>query len=75
MGDHVDVLQSLEERAGPSLTTRVTHAQGHVVIAQRSTLRLAIDSQDGSGLGHVRRTTLIGRRLLEAAPDSTVLLP
>jgi hypothetical protein len=75
VGDHVDVLQSLEERAGPSLTTRVTHAQGDVVIAPRSPLRLAIDSQDSFGLGHVRRTTLIGRRLLETARDSTVLLP
>src|SRR5919204_1379937 len=35
VGDHVDVLESLEERIGPSLTTRVTHAQGDAVIATR----------------------------------------
>src|SRR5919201_5772378 len=73
-GHQVDVLESAEGRVIPSLLTRVTHARGDAVIAQRSALRIAIYSQDGLGLGHLRRTTLIGRRLLEAAPDSAVLL-
>ena len=37
-------------------------------------LRIAVYSQDGFGLGHLRRTTLIGQSLLEQAPDSAVLL-
>ena len=36
--------------------------------------RFAIYSQDGMGLGHLRRNTLIGQRILEAAPGSTILL-
>jgi hypothetical protein len=70
----VDVLQSLEERVVPSLAAQVTHAKGHAASAQRSALRIAIYSQDGHGLGHLRRTALIGRRLLAEAPDSAVLL-
>src|ERR687885_151693 len=73
-GHQVDVLESLEGRVVPSLVSRVTHAPGDAVIAQRSALRIAIYSQDGLGLGHLRRTTHIGRRLLEAAPDSAILL-
>src|SRR5919199_595301 len=73
-GHQVDVLESLEGRVVPSLVSRVTHAQGDAPVAQRSALRIAIYSQDGLGLGHLRRTTLIGRRLLEAAPDSAILL-
>src|ERR671939_1425522 len=68
----LDVLESLEERVVPSLATRVTRARGDAAV--RNTLRIAIYSQDGFGLGHLRRTTHIGRRLLEAAPDSAVLL-
>src|SRR5919108_159870 len=68
----LDVLESLEERVIPSLGTRVTHARGDAVV--RNTLRIALYSQDSLGLGHLRRTTLIGRRLLEEAPDSAVLL-
>ena len=52
VGDHVDVLASLEEHADPSRTTRVTHAQDEAVIAQRFILRVAIDRQDGLGLGY-----------------------
>jgi predicted glycosyltransferase len=37
-------------------------------------LRVAVYSQDGFGLGHLRRTTLIGQRLLQDAPESAVLL-
>src|SRR2546421_8374808 len=44
-GHQVDVLGSLEERVIPSLLTRVTHARGDAVSAQRSTLRIAIYSQ------------------------------
>jgi predicted glycosyltransferase len=73
-GHQVDVLEPAEGRVIPSLLTRVTHARGDAVIAQRSALRIAIYSQDGLGLGHLRRTTLIGQRLLDAAPDSAVLL-
>src|SRR5437879_13565541 len=36
--------------------------------------RLAIDSQDSLGLGHLRRTTLIGGAFLGADTDSNVLL-
>jgi predicted glycosyltransferase len=36
--------------------------------------RFAIYSQDGMGLGHLRRNTLIGQRILEAAPGSSILL-
>ena len=72
MGYHVDVLESLEERVVPSRTTRVTHAQGDAAV--RNTLRIAIYSQDGLGLGHVPSSMRIGRRLLEEAPDSAVLL-
>lgn len=36
--------------------------------------RFAIYSQDGMGLGHLRRNTVIGQRILEAAPGSTILL-
>src|SRR5256714_3692441 len=68
----LDVLQSLEERVVSSLATRVTDARGDAAV--RNTLRIAIYSQDSLGLGHLRRTTLIGRRLLDAAPDSAVLL-
>src|SRR5919197_997349 len=68
----LDVLESLEERVVPSLATRVTHARGDA--AGRNTLRIALYSQDSLGLGHLRRTTHIGRRRLEAAPDSAVLL-
>jgi hypothetical protein len=68
----LDVLESLEERVVPSLAARVTHARGDA--AGRNTLRIALYSQDSLGLGHLRRTTHIGRRLLEAAPDSAVLL-
>src|SRR5919199_1451513 len=68
----LDVLESLEERVVPSLAARVTHARGDA--AGRNTLRIALYSQDSLGLGHLRRSTLIGRRLLEAAPDSAVLL-
>src|ERR1051326_437634 len=38
------------------------------------TLRVAIYSQDSLGLGHLRRNTLIGRRLLERMPGSNILL-
>jgi predicted glycosyltransferase len=72
VGYQVDVLESLEVRIVPSLGTRVTHAKGDAAV--RKTLRIAIYSQDSLGLGHLRRTTLIGRRLLDAAPDSAVLL-
>src|ERR671932_1046823 len=68
----LDVLESLEERVVPSLAARVTHARGDA--AGRNTLRIALYSQDSLGLGHLRRTTHIGRCLLEAAPDSAVLL-
>ena len=37
-------------------------------------LRFVIYSQDGMGLGHLRRNTLIGERILQAAPDSNILL-
>ena len=36
--------------------------------------RFAIYSQDGMGLGHLRRNTLIGQKILEASPDSNILL-
>jgi predicted glycosyltransferase len=36
--------------------------------------RIVIYSQDGMGLGHLRRNTLIGQKLLEAAPGSSILL-
>jgi predicted glycosyltransferase len=36
--------------------------------------RIAIYSQDGLGLGHLRRNSLIGRHLLEQLPESSVLL-
>ncbi len=39
-----------------------------------SNSRIAIYSQDGWGLGHLRRNTLIGQQLLEAAGDSNILL-
>src|SRR5918911_1212720 len=68
----LDVLESLEERVVPSLATRVTQDGGDAAV--RNTLRIALYSQDSLGLGHLRRTTHIGRRLLEAAPDSAVLL-
>src|SRR5919198_3517667 len=73
-GHHVEVLDALEERVLPSLMTRVTHPRGDAGRTQRSTLRIAIYSQDGFGLGHLRRSTHIGRCLLEAAPESAVLL-
>src|SRR5918911_195658 len=68
----LDVLESLEERVVPSLATRVTQDGGDAAV--RNTLRIALYSQDSLGLGHLRRTTHIGRRLLEAAPNSAVLL-
>src|SRR5919108_865009 len=68
----LDVLESLDERVVPPLATRATHARGDAVV--RNTLRIALYSQDSLGLGHLRRTTHIGRRLLEEAPDSAVLL-
>src|SRR2546423_14831639 len=68
----LDVLESLEERVVPSLATRVTHAQGDAAV--RNTLRIALYSQDSLGLGHLRRSTLIGQHLLDEAPDSAVLL-
>src|ERR687886_2114156 len=68
----LDVLESLEERVVPPLATRVTHARADAAV--RNTLRIALYSQDSLGLGHLRRTTHIGRCLLEAAPDSAVLL-
>src|SRR5919108_4655306 len=68
----LDVLESLDERVVPPLATRVTHARGDAAV--RNTLRIALYSQDSLGLGHLRRTTHIGRRLLEAAPHSAVLL-
>src|SRR5205085_428081 len=68
----LDVLESLEERVVPSLATRVTHAKGDAAV--RNTLRIALYSQDSLGLGHLRRSTLIGRRFLDEAPDSAVLL-
>src|SRR4029077_5687192 len=37
-------------------------------------LRFVIYSQDGMGLGHLRRNTLIGQRVLEAAPGRNILL-
>jgi predicted glycosyltransferase len=37
-------------------------------------LRFLIYSQDGMGLGHLRRNTLIGQKILEAAPGSSILL-
>jgi len=36
--------------------------------------RFLIYSQDGMGLGHLRRNTLIGQKILEAAPGSNILL-
>src|SRR5205823_1427010 len=72
-GHHVDVLASAEGRVIRPLLTHVTD-RGDALSAQRSALRIAIYSQDGLGLGHLRRTTLIGRRLLEVAPDSAILL-
>ena len=36
--------------------------------------RIVIYSQDGMGLGHLRRNTLIGQQILEAAPQSNILL-
>ena len=39
-----------------------------------SGFRIAIYSQDGLGLGHLRRNTLIGQELLETAEDTNVLL-
>src|SRR5437870_10009695 len=39
-----------------------------------SSCRMAIYSQDSLGLGHLRRTSLIGGAFLEAAKDSNVLL-
>jgi len=36
--------------------------------------RIAIYSQDGFGLGHLRRNSVIGQHLLEAMPKSKVLL-
>jgi predicted glycosyltransferase len=36
--------------------------------------RIVIYSQDGMGLGHLRRNTLIGQQILQAAPDSNILL-
>jgi predicted glycosyltransferase len=39
-----------------------------------SALRFVIYSQDGMGLGHLRRNTLIGQRILDAAPGSNILL-
>jgi len=36
--------------------------------------RIAIYSQDGFGLGHLRRNSVIGQHLLEALPKSKVLL-
>src|ERR671932_1255793 len=68
----LDVLESLEERVVPSLAARVTRARGDAAV--RNALRIALYSQDSLGLGHLRRTTHIGRRLLEAAPGSAVLL-
>src|SRR5918911_5686417 len=68
----LDVLESLEERVVPSLATRVTQDGGDAAV--RNTLRIALYSQDSLGLGHLRRSTHIGRRLLEAAPNSAVLL-
>src|SRR5919109_23009 len=53
-GHQVDVLESAEGRIIPSLLTRVTDARGEAVRAQRSSLRIAIYSQDGLGLGHLR---------------------
>jgi predicted glycosyltransferase len=43
-------------------------------MAVRNNLRVAIYSQDGFGLGHLRRSTLISWRLLQEAPASAVLL-
>lgn len=40
---------------------------------QSKGLRILIYSQDGYGLGHLRRTGLIAEKLLELHPDSTVL--
>src|SRR5437763_12390182 len=62
-GHQIDVLASAEGRVIPSPVTRVTHARGDLAV--HNGLRVAIYSQDGLGLGHLRRTTLIGRRLLE----------
>ena len=39
-----------------------------------SSWRMAIYSQDSLGLGHLRRTSLVGGAFLEAAKDSNVLL-
>jgi len=39
-----------------------------------SAYRIVIYSQDGLGLGHLRRNTLIGQKILEAAPGSNILL-
>ena len=39
-----------------------------------SALRFVIYSQDGMGLGHLRRNTLIGQGILDAAPGSNILL-
>ncbi len=39
-----------------------------------SAYRFVIYSQDGMGLGHLRRNTLIGQKILEAAPGSNILL-
>src|SRR5437879_3331898 len=39
-----------------------------------SGFRVAIYSQDGLGLGHLRRNTLIGHEVLEASENSNVLL-
>src|SRR4051794_9911782 len=45
-----------------------------IAAAFRNALRIAIYSQDSLGLGHLRRSTLIGQHLLDEAPDSAVLL-
>src|SRR5438105_4175560 len=63
------VLETLDERVDPSLGT---HARGHPAL--RDTLRIAIYCQDSLGLGHLRRSTLIGQRLLQEAPTSAILL-
>src|ERR687886_797829 len=72
--DAWDRLDEEERRELRTDLTRVTAPRGDAGRTPRSTLRIAIYSQDGFGLGHLRRSTHIGRCLLEAAPESAVLL-
>ena len=55
---------------GQGVASDLRHPGGRMA----SSCRMAIYSQDSLGLGHLRRTSLIGGAFLEAAKDSNVLL-